>query len=80
MKKLKQLFFACVALCLLAFQSPAKAYGYNRPVDDKTGSKATENSSPGTTLPVNNYIVFLVVVSAAITGKIVMDKVRATRH
>ena len=80
-KRFQRLFFAFITVGLFTFQSPATANGYNSPGDDdKTGNKATENSNRGTNLPVNNNIVFLIVVGVAISGKIITDKIKSARQ
>ena len=80
MKRFKPLFFAFLTVGLFTFQSPAKADAYNGPGDDsKTGNKATENNAD-TNLPVNNNIVFLIVVGVAIGGKVITDKIKSARQ
>lgn len=77
----QQLFFAFLTVVLFTFQLPATANGYNSSGDDgKTGSKVTENSGAGTKLPVNNNVVFLIVVGVAISGKIITDKIKSARQ
>jgi len=81
MKRFKQLFFACLTVGLFTFQSPAKADGHTAPGDDsKTGNKTTNNNDTGTGSPVNNDIVFLIVVGVAISGKIIADKIKSVRQ
>ncbi|MEO6632069.1 MAG: hypothetical protein ABIN13_10120 [Mucilaginibacter sp.] len=79
-KRFKPLFFAFLTVGLFTFQSPATANGYNGPGDEgKTGNKAAENSAADT-LPVNNNIVFLIIVGVAIGGKIITDKIKSARQ
>jgi|GEM_PF-6679726 len=81
MKRLKQLFFTCLTMCLFTFQPFAKADGHNGPADDgKTNNKTTNNNDTGTTAPINNNIAFLIVVGVAIGGKIISDKIKSVRQ
>ncbi|MCO5949911.1 hypothetical protein [Mucilaginibacter flavidus] len=81
MKRIKQLFFACLTVGLFTFQSPAKADGHSGPADDsKTSNKTSSNNNTGTAPPVNNNIAFLIVVGVAIGGKIISDKIKSVRQ
>jgi hypothetical protein len=81
MKRFKPLFFAFLTAGLFAFQLPATADGHGAAGDDdKTGSKITTSNNTPAGLPVNNNIVFLVIVIIAIGGKVITDKIRSARH
>jgi len=81
MKRFKQLFFACLAVGLFTFQSPAMADGHNDLADEsKTTNKTTNNGDTDTAPPVNNNIAFLIVVGLAIGGKIISDKIKSVRQ
>ena len=80
-KRFQQLLFACIIVGLFTFQSAVKADEHSQPSEDgKTGNKAINDNGPGTGSPVNNNIVFLIVVGVAISGKIITDKIKSVRQ
>ena len=79
MRRFKQLFFACLTVGLFTFQTPAKADGHSGPGYDSKTSKANSNDT-GTGSPVNNNLVFLIVVGVAISGKLITDKIKSVKQ
>jgi hypothetical protein len=77
-KRIKQLLFVCFTLTLLTAFPPAKADDRNDNGKTTGGASGTNNS--GTSLPINNDIIFLFVTGAAIGCKVITDKIKSARQ